>query len=389
MRVMINQLTALRHKAGIGHYIEQLVQGLRETTPSLELVAFPSGATEWALKKWQQRARSVDRAKRSSANVGWKRWASGMGRRLAEWHFRATTSFRRFDIYHEPNMTPFPCGRPTIATIQDLSPLLHPEWHPLERAKHFETHGVRSLSRCQHFIAISEFSRREAIQHLGLDGDRVTSVPLGYRVNLLKAAGGEERFAALGLPATYLLHVGTLEPRKNLLMLLRAYCALPSALREKCPLVLAGGWGWNVRDLACYYEDEARHKNVIHLGYVPEDVLGCLYRQARALLFPSHYEGFGLPAIEMLALGGAVLCSTAGALREVVGAGGYFLDPQDRDGWHDALKRVIADDDWCDRLRPTTPESYRQMTWQRCARGTFAVYQHVMGERSLLNRDAA
>ena len=111
-------------------------------------------------------------------------------------------------------------------------------------------------------------------------------------------------------PPRYLLYLGTIEPRKNLMTLLRAYCLLPESVREETPLVLVGGWGWNSADVAAFLQDEARHRGVRYLGYIPDEAMCLLYNAARALVFPSRYEGFGMPPIEMMACSGAVLAST-------------------------------------------------------------------------------
>src|SRR5262249_21125359 len=123
------------------------------------------------------------------------------------------------------------------------------------------------------------------------------------------------------------------EPRKNILMLLKVYCSLPAEVRERCPLLLVGGWGWNTAELAEYFQSEARQRGVLHLGYLPEGDLNAVYNGARALVFPTFYEGLGLPPLEMMACGGAVLGSTAGALVETIGGRAHLLDPHDVDGW--------------------------------------------------------
>src|SRR5262249_26461427 len=155
------------------------------------------------------------------------------------------------------------------------------------------------------------------IAHLGLAPEHVTAVHNGVgdeyfdvRADDVARTRGE-----LGLPPRYLLFVGTIEPRKNVLTLLQAYCSLPSSARERCPLVLAGGWGWKSGRVAEYFEEVATSRSVIHLGYTEDRHLPGLYAGARALVYPSYYEGFGLPPIEMLACGGAVLASTADAHR--------------------------------------------------------------------------
>jgi alpha-1,3-rhamnosyl/mannosyltransferase len=165
-------------------------------------------------------------------------------------------------------------------------------------------------------------------------------------------------------------------------MLLRAYCALPQPVRHQCPLLLVGSWGWNSRAVAEYYHAEARHRGVRHVGYVAEQHLPALYNGARALLFPSHYEGFGLPPLEMMACGGAALASTAGAVAEVVGGAAELIHPADQAGWIQAMRRVIVDEDWWCSLRKGSLEAARPYTWERCARKTWNVYRSLYGGAS-------
>jgi alpha-1,3-rhamnosyl/mannosyltransferase len=228
--------------------------------------------------------------------------------------------------------------------------------------------------------AISEHARQEIIRTLGLPADRVTRTYMGVRPGLGRLPEAEvlARLRALGLPERYLLYVGTLEPRKNVLGLLRAYCGLPPAVRDRYALLLAGGWGWSSAEARAYLHDEARHRGARHLGYVAEADLPYLYNGARALAFPSFYEGFGLPPVEMLACGGAVLASTAGAVAETAGRGACLIDPADLDGWREALLRVCTDDDWWRQLRWGAEEAARPFTWRRCAADTLAVYNGVL-----------
>jgi alpha-1,3-rhamnosyl/mannosyltransferase len=179
----------------------------------------------------------------------------------------------------------------------------------------------------------------------------------------------------LGLPATYLLYVGTIEPRKNLLMLLEAYCSLSDSTRRRCPLVLAGNWGWSSDGIAQYYHDRARHLGVIHQGYLADEHLPAVYNGARALVYPSLYEGFGLPPMEMMATGGAVLASTAGALVETVGNKACLLDARDTEAWRRAMERAILDEEWLFSLRNDAQELARPFTWDRAARETLNIYR--------------
>ena len=184
----------------------------------------------------------------------------------------------------------------------------------------------------------------------------------------------------LGLPPRYFLYLGTIEPRKNVLTLLRAYVRLPAEVRERFPLLLAGGWGWNSADTAAFLDGEARHRGVVYAGYLPEECLGAVLNGARALVYPSFYEGFGLPPVEMMACGGAVICSTAEALVETAGGRAHLVDPLDEDGWREALRLAATDDDWHGQLRQGAAEAVRRFTWEQCAADTLAVYRTVCGE---------
>jgi alpha-1,3-rhamnosyl/mannosyltransferase len=288
------------------------------------------------------------------------------------------------DLYHEPNFIPLPGPAPTVATIHDLSALQHPQWHPVDRVRHFERYFHRGLRHCSHFLSISEWGKTQIVRELGVPGDRVTCTYMGVRPGLRPLPREEvtRGLGELGLPPTYLLYLGTIEPRKNVATLLRAYCDLPAWVRQRCPLVLVGGWGWKTREVARQFEDEARHKGVVHLGYLPDDRLGVVYNGARALVFPSFYEGFGLPPVEMMACGGAVLASTAGAVAETAGGQAHLIEPLDVVGWRQAMQRVILEDDWHAELCRGAVEHAAPYTWEACARATWKVYRSVSDRKA-------
>ncbi|HXG13417.1 MAG TPA: glycosyltransferase family 1 protein [Gemmataceae bacterium] len=393
MRVVINQIVALGPKTGIGHYTAELLRCLRRQAGADEIDAFPEG---WVRRLRETgshiRARLEPRSRGEPTNPpmpsAWDRlkgralaWLRQYDQALAARLLKTACARRKYDLYHEPNLIPLPCDRPTVATLHDLSVLLHPEWHPADRVAHFEKHFHRGLRHCTHFLAISEFGRQEVIRTLHVPPERVTRTYMGVRPGLGRLPDDEVAAALrrLGLPARYLLYLGTIEPRKNVLRLLQAYCALPPALRERWPLLLVGRWGWGSREVAEYFQREARHRGVIQVGYVAEEHLPAIYNGARALVFPSFYEGFGLPPVEMMACGGAVLASTAGAVAEVVGGRAHLVEPEDTDGWRAALKRVVADDDWWQSLRRGVMEAARRFTWEACAADTLRVYRSLCG----------
>jgi alpha-1,3-rhamnosyl/mannosyltransferase len=380
MRVVVNRLAALGRRTGVGHYTAGLLHGLRRQTPDGTVTAFPGPLVRGARQAWgwlKQR-----RAAGGGGGVSAGPSMRGLARAVLTRYFRALCRLRRFDVYHEPNYLPLPCDVPTVATVHDLSVLLHPEWHPADRVAAFERDFRIGLGQCTHVLTDTDCVRREIIQTLGLPPERVTRAHIGIRRRLRPLAGEEVRrgLHVLGLPPQYLLFVGTLEPRKNVLRLLRVYCSLPEAVRSRWPLVLVGGWGWNAGDVAEYLHSEARHRGVRHLGYVADADLPVLYNGARALVYPSLYEGFGLPPVEMLACGGAVLASTAGALAETVGGQAHLILAEDEDGWRAAMLRVVADEEWWQSLRRGAVAAARRYTWENCATATLRVYRKVCGQ---------
>jgi glycosyltransferase involved in cell wall biosynthesis len=404
MRVILNTLSVSGLRTGVGHYTAELLRCLHAQAGGDTIDYFPGPWLRHAYAGWTLLSRGRPRTGPAPAGptspppvprLGWLRSrVAGClrtpGRALMGWSFHALCRLRSYDLYHEPNFIPLPGQTRTVVTLHDLSVVLHPEWHPADRVAFYERHFQRGLDRCVHILAVSEFTRQEIIRHLGLPPERVSRVYNGIRSGLRPLPEVEVELARtrLGLPPRYLLYVGTIEPRKNVLTLLQAYCSLPESFRRVYPLIVAGGWGWRVGAVAQYLENEARHRGVVHLGYVPDGDLPILYNGARALVYPSLYEGFGLPPVEMLACGGAVLASTAGAVAETVGKQAHLVEPLDVDGWRRALWRVCAEDDWWQALRRGAVEAARAYSWERCAAETLQVYRKLCGQAQPLRRAA-
>ena len=358
MRILFNGASAIRPKTGVGHTTMNLHRALSNLSPSDEFWCYPGerirGLAGRFFKPAAHPRPSVRPPKPARSGLA-NRIALHAARNAYGIHFNTIARLGGFDLYHEPNLVPFRVPLPTVVTVHDLSVLLFPNWHPADRVKRYEQAFARGIEAAAHILVDSDAVRSEAIRVLGLSPERVTTVHCGIAPAFQPQP--PEAIAAvrsrLDLPVRYLLCVGTVEPRKNLTTLLRAFCDLPAALRESCPLVLGGSWGWRSEPERELFESEARHKCVRYLGYVADEDLPGLYAGAEALFYPSHYEGFGLPPIEMMATGGR---GRGLDRRRGPGGGGQAGDP-DRAGRPRWLARGLAPHDRRSGLSGRFPRS--------------------------------
>ena len=267
-----------------------------------------------------------------------------------------------------------------VITIHDLSVFRYPETHPADRVKAFEREFERSLARAAHVITDTETVRAELIESYSVRPEQVTAVPLGVDPSFRPHAASslEPTRREWGLEAgTYGLCVSTLEPRKQISELLAAWRALPRSTRDAHPLVLCGGAGWRNEVLQQQVEDGVAEGWLRHLGFVPEAQLPMLYAGAAMFIYPSIYEGFGLPPLEALASGVPVMVSRHSCLPEVCGDAARYLDPADAAGFTAEIERNLADEQWRAESLERGLDRARQFSWDRCIDGTVAIYRKV------------
>lgn len=295
---------------------------------------------------------------------------------LQRWQLRAEQGA----IYHSPNyfLPPFP-GR-TVATIHDLSHHLHPQFHPAARIDYMRSALPDCLRRADHLITDAESVRQELVEHFGYPAERITAISLGASPSFRPHSPQEAsaRIAQWDLqPQGYGLYVGTIEPRKNLDRLLTAYEALPQALRQRYPLVLAGGSGWRSEHTHQRIARAASAGWLRYLRYVSQEDLPALYAGARVFVYPSLYEGFGLPVLEAMASGLPVITSNCSSLPEVVGSAALQVHPEDVTALAQAIARALQDDPWRVHARAAGLQRSRQFSWQRCVEQTVQTYQRI------------
>ena len=307
-----------------------------------------------------------------------KPWPSWLARRINRNRLRIERNRLRSSLVHGPNYFLPSEVESGIITVHDLSVLRFPETHPPERVTSFERHFEQSLRRAAHVITDTETVRSEIVEQLGISADRVTAIALGVGSEFRPRAADEIQpgLSDWGLQAgAYVLCVSTLEPRKKIAELLRAWGDLPRPVRDRTPLVLAGGEGWLNAALHEQIERASAAGWLKHLGFVPESRLPALYAGAALFVYPSIYEGFGLPPVEAMASGVPVVVANRSCLPEVCGDAPAYVDPDDGGEFTTALAKALEDDAWRARARRLGLERAGSFTWDDCAAKTAALYR--------------
>jgi glycosyltransferase involved in cell wall biosynthesis len=267
----------------------------------------------------------------------------------------------------------------SVVTFHDMTFFLYPGLHTRSKQLFFPG-AIRASARdADAILAVSESTRRDAMRLLGIPPERIYTTPLGVDP-AFRPTGDPELLEAVrrkyNLPDRFVLYVGLVEPRKNLPGLFQAYnSALEGGVTER--LVVVGRFGWRYRQVFEEIEALGLQGQVQFTGYVPQVDLPIVYNLASLFVYPTYYEGFGLPALEAMACGIPVITSNVASLPEIVGEAGILVPPGDRQALAQAIREVLSDPDRQRRLGTLGRQQASHFTWERTARQTLQVYRQV------------
>jgi glycosyltransferase involved in cell wall biosynthesis len=354
LHIAVDGVGLARPWAGVGVYTSQILRAMAVERPDCRFTVFipPGVSVESSPAISYRQVPPVPFVGRHM------QWPARLRRLRPDVFFGAVGALPLMDV-----------GTPSVITIHDLAIYRNAGWFP--RRQPLSTRWVvpSSLRRADRVIAVSSNTARDAEDLFGVPSSRITIVPHGVSPGL-RPMSSEELASTrerLNLPERFILFVGTIEPRKNLLTLLEAW----AMMRDRPDLVIVGGWGWDyepIRDRISRLGAGVHHLDALEPAYLP-----AVYNLARVLAHPAWYEGFGLPPLEAMACGTPVVVSDSSSLPEVVNGAGLVVRAGDANAWRVALEKVIGDQDLAADLRRRGILRAAEFSWARSAGMTWDV----------------
>jgi glycosyltransferase involved in cell wall biosynthesis len=373
------QLLLKGHKTGIGWCAENILLNLRhEVKSSYSLNFFTLGYDK-------QRLRNIEKYKERGYELRKCSWFHDVVFKLLSEFFQIPYALF---FGHDADITLFfnyivPAGvkGKKVVMVHDMAYKAYPET-VRERTRFMLNKSLqKSCKRADKIITVSEFSKLEIIKYLGIDENKIVIMPNGVDLSIFHPNFSEKDICRVtekyGIPREYLLFLGTIEPRKNLERLIRAYALLKAEMPDVPKLVLAGGKGWLYESIFETVKVLNMESDIIFTGYVNEEDSPILINGAKIFLFPSLYEGFGMPPLEAMACGTPVIVSNVASLPEVVGDAALHVDPYSIDSIKDGIKDLIEDEKKRNELSASGIERAKQFTWDKSAEIVRKVFEDL------------
>jgi glycosyltransferase involved in cell wall biosynthesis len=350
---------------GISQYVVQLISALAEVD---------ADSRYSVLHSWKDGRSRLPKARNFRRGNLW----TPCHHRLERWTLAAELVPRQLDVFHSPDFIPPSFGaRRRVITVHDLNFLYYPQFLTHESRRYYAGQINWAVSVADHVAADSHATRQDLIEQLGVEPDKVSTVHLAAKPIYHHRPDPQDvaqTLQQLSLPAEFILFVGTLEPRKNLPTLIKAYARVRREIGYSGPLVIAGARGWLDDEIPATIEAHGLRQHIVHLSNIDDQRLAHLYRAAALLALPSFYEGFGLTALEAMVCECPVVASDTGSLPEVVGRAGILCAPEDVEAWVEALARVLTDDGLRQKLESDGRAQAAKFSWRNTATAMVRIY---------------
>jgi glycosyltransferase involved in cell wall biosynthesis len=372
MHIALNAAAVGQHFYGLGKYIVNLIPRLATADLTNRYTVYASPRVEPLFGRRGSHYQFVATRDNRPLRLLWEQ--TGLPADLAR---------RKVDLLHAlAFVNPRVKVCPVVTTIHDLTFFLLPDTHTFVKRHYFQKLIPSSARRSEVIITVSESAKRDIVQRLGVPAEKVHVIYHG-KDERFRPIQDQDRLEDIrvryGLPRGVILSVGVIEPRKNLETLVRAYAQAKSLHADYC-LVVAGDLGWKCEAVFRAVEKCGLKEKVIFPGFIPEEDLAALYNLSRLFVYPSLYEGFGLPVLEAMACGVPVITSNVSAMPEIAGDSALLIDPRSCEELAQAMCRALQDNELRRAMSQKGIERSKFFSWEKTARETLKVYEEV-GQR--------
>lgn len=369
MRITIDAIPLLFRSAGVKNYLYYWTSHLLREGREFDIRLFPFLKAPSCLDHEKSSAKPLG----TLARLGLFYLLNRIPNDFSSW----TDS--RIDLFHTCKLLNPPKRAKLTATVHDMTWWLFPEMHTSANVAFERQFAKKILRRADALVAVSESTRNDAVRILNLPPEKIHVIHHGIAAEFFSArrCDSDEFRAGQGITRPYVLFVGTIEPRKNVSLLLDAYGGLPRSITSEFDLVVAGPAGWlSTKTIA-----RLRHSApaVRYLGYVPQIYLPGLFAGATAFVYPSLYEGFGFPVAEAMAAGAPVITSTVSSLPEITNGAAFLVDPRSESDIRQAIAKVLTSPSVRSKLAEMGRSNARRLSWSECARKSLRFFKSVVG----------
>jgi glycosyltransferase involved in cell wall biosynthesis len=366
MRFAVDAHAIGQHLTGNEVYIRSLLRAFAEVDRESEFIAYISSreAEQWIPERFQ-----IDQV------------ASNPYRRLG-WDLHRRVQAHKPDLLHVQYTAPLFCTAPLVVTVHDVSFIEHPEYFTDLRRRQLLVTVAHTVKRAARVLTVSEFSRAAILRAYDIPSEKVRAIPNAANPDFRPIGRDRAQKAVrdrFGFDAPFVFSVGDLQPRKNQIGLIAAFAQLLNRHPQlRHHLVLSGKETWYTPKVLDAARNSGFASRIHFTGFVPDQELLELYNACDCFVFPSFYEGFGLPILEAMACGRAVACSNTAAMPEVADGAGLLFNPRDTDDITRALKDILLDSELRNRMERLGLQRAATFTWQKSARATLEVYSEVV-----------
>ena len=288
---------------------------------------------------------------------------------------------KEFDLYWQPNYIPDPVVRSKkcVVSVHDFSFVLNPSWHPKERIEYFEKNFFKNIKRADRIITGSNYSKEEIKKFIGVKDDMIDVIYHGVDHSVYRPYEREvlKNFAKkLKLPKKFFLFVGSVEPRKNLSYLLKSYIDLPNSLKKEYKLLIVGFKGWENEQIKALIDKE--RENIVYMGYLSDLELAFVYNLAFAFIYPSLYEGFGIPPLEAMACKTPVIVSNRASLPEVCSKAALYADVDKEEDLREKILDIVENEALREDLKKRGFKRAKEFSWDKSAKRHMEVFRREL-----------